>query len=59
MDKQRAKEIASSNEMMHVTFDGDPIYIESINPNKDTASVHSLNHPGYSHEVPLTQLVES
>lgn len=59
MDKQRAKEIASSNEMIQVTYNGDPIYIESINPNKDTASIHSLNQPGNSHEVSLTQLMES
>jgi len=59
MDRQRAKEIASSNEMIRVTYNDDPIYIENVNPNKDTASIHSLKQPGNSHEVSLTQLMES
>lgn len=59
MDKQRAKEIASSQEMVQVTYNGDPIYIENVNPNKDMASIHSLKQPGNSHEVSVTQLVES
>jgi small acid-soluble spore protein H (minor) len=58
MDKRRAGEIASSPEMVHVTYDGRPIYIENVNPNKDTASVHFLNQPHYSQEVDVTQLVE-
>lgn len=59
MDKKRASEIAASPEMAHVTYDGEPIYVEKVNPNKDLCSIHSLNHPGVSHEVHVTQLVES
>jgi small acid-soluble spore protein H (minor) len=59
MDKKRASEIASMQEMVNVTYDGEPIYIEKINPNKDLCSIHSLKHPGVSHEVHVTQLVES
>jgi small acid-soluble spore protein H (minor) len=59
MDRKRAQEIASSPDMINVTYNGDSIYIEDINPNKDTASIHNLNQPHYSHEVSLTQLVES
>jgi small acid-soluble spore protein H (minor) len=59
MDKRRATEIASSPEMIHVTYNGEPIYIEDVNPNKDKASVHYLNRPDYSQEVELVQLVES
>lgn len=58
MNQQRAKEIAASREMIHVTYNGDPIYIENINSTKDTASIHLLNRPEYSQEVHLTQLVE-
>lgn len=60
MDKGRAKEIASSPEMVNVTYDGRPVYIEGVNPNeeKDTASVHFLNQPHYTQEVNVTQLVE-
>ncbi len=59
MDKNRAKEIAASPEMMNVSYDGRSIYIEDINPTKDAASIHFLDQPGNSREVPLTQLVES
>lgn len=59
MSPKRAKEIAASKEMIHVTYNGDPIYIENINSEKDTASIHSLNRPEYSQEVHLTQLVEA
>lgn len=59
MDKKRAAEISSLPEMVHVTYDGEPIYIEKVNPNKDLCSIHSLSHPGISHEVHVTQLVES
>jgi small acid-soluble spore protein H (minor) len=59
MDKKRASEIASSKEMINVTYNGDFIYIENVNKTKETASIHSLNQPGNSQEVSLTQLVES
>jgi small acid-soluble spore protein H (minor) len=59
MDKRRATEISSSPAMINVTYDGKPIYIENVNPTKDTASIHLLNRPEYSQEVSLTQLVES
>ncbi len=58
MDKKRAKEIASSPEMINVSYNGDSIYIEDINPTKDYASIHLLNQPEFSQEVHLTQLVE-
>ena len=58
MDKRRAKEIASSPIMANVTYNGTPIYIESVNDNKETANVHALNQPKNTQEVPLTTLVE-
>lgn len=59
MNKSRAMEIASSPEMIDVTYNGDLIYIEDVNPNRDTASIHSLNRPENSQEVHVTQLVEA
>jgi small acid-soluble spore protein H (minor) len=59
MDRTRAVEIASSPEMVPVTYNGNLIYIEDINPNKDAASIHYLNQPQYSQVVSLTQLIES
>lgn len=58
MDKKRANEIASSTEMINVNYNGKPIYIEDINPTKDSASIHFLNQPENSQEVSLNQLVE-
>ncbi|MBH1940927.1 H-type small acid-soluble spore protein [Mobilitalea sibirica] len=58
MNRSRAKEIVTSPEMVNVTYDGQPIYIENVNPTRDTASIHFLNRPEYSQEVHLTQLVE-
>ncbi|MBE5965777.1 MAG: H-type small acid-soluble spore protein [Lachnospiraceae bacterium] len=59
MDRRRASEIISSLEMADVTYNGRLIYIEEINPAKDSASVHYLDQPHYSQEVPLTHLVEA
>lgn len=59
MDKRRATEISSLPNMINVTYDGNPIYIEDVNPNKDTASIHFLNRPEYSQEVSLNKLIES
>ncbi|MHB8129221.1 MAG: H-type small acid-soluble spore protein [Mobilitalea sp.] len=58
MDKKRATEIAKSQEMLHVNYNGNPIYIEDINPTKDAASIHFLNKPDQSQEVSLNQLEE-
>ena len=58
MDKIRAKEIASSSVMADVTYNGTPIYIESVNINKETAKIHPLDHPNSTQEVSLTRLME-
>lgn len=58
MDKQRAKEISSCTTMMNVTYNGTPIYIESVNENTETANVHFLNNPKNSREVSVTNLQE-
>jgi small acid-soluble spore protein H (minor) len=52
-------EISSSKEMIDVTYNGQRVYIENVNTNKETASVHYLNQPATSQEVRLTQLVEA
>lgn len=59
MDKRRATEIVSSNDMVDVTYNGRLVYIEDVNPTKDFASIHYLNQPGNSQQVSLTQLVEA
>lgn len=58
MDKTRAKEIASSPIMANVTYNGTPIYIESVNDTRGTANIYPLNQPKNSQEVSLTNLIE-
>lgn len=59
MDIKRAKEISSSQEMINVTYNGGLIYIEDVNSNRDTASIHYLDQPQNSQEVSVSQLVEA
>ena len=56
MNKQRAKDIASSPVMVDVTYNGTPVYIEAINQN--TAKIHLINHPNNKQEVSLNDLIE-
>jgi small acid-soluble spore protein H (minor) len=57
MDLKRAKEIIASPVMMNVTYNGTPIYIESITGDT-TAYVHPLNQPNKRQKVDLTSLIE-
>ncbi|MDS0526135.1 H-type small acid-soluble spore protein [Clostridium sp. SHJSY1] len=59
MDKERAKEIASSPVMIDVTYDQTQIYIESVDENKDTACIHPLKKPAIKKEVSLQDLIEN
>lgn len=58
MDSTRAREIVSSRDMVHVTYNETPIYIELVNTNKGTASIHALDEPERSQEVSLSSLIE-
>jgi H-type small acid-soluble spore protein len=58
MDRKRVQEIKDSPDMVPVFFNERAIYIEDINPTKDAASVHYIDQPSNSEEVPLFQLVE-
>lgn len=58
MNKERAKEIVSSSTMFNVTYNGTPIYIESVNDNNNTANIHFRNQPKKSREVSLDSLLE-
>lgn len=58
MDRQRATEISASLGMVNVTYNGRPVYIEEVNPNKNAASIHYIDQPHFTQQVSLTQLVE-
>lgn len=58
MDPERAKQIAVSPVMANVTYEGNPIYIESVNESQMTADIHFLNMPDNKKQIPLKALVE-
>lgn len=58
MDNQRAKEIVNSPVMVDVTYNGAKIYMEGVNEQKQTATVHYLNKPDKKLDVSLNSLIE-
>jgi len=58
MDTRRAQEIISSPSMINVTYNGNAIYIENVNPHNETANIHMLNQPEKKQQVPLSSLRE-
>lgn len=58
MDIERANEIVSSPDIANVTYNGAPIYIQSVNLEKEMAYIYPLNQPNKLQEVPVDSLVE-
>jgi small acid-soluble spore protein H (minor) len=58
MNTQRAKEIASSPVMAHVTYNGVPIYIQHVDEQNETARIYPLDQPENEQDVPLYSLQE-
>lgn len=58
MDKRRAQEIASSPEMVKVTYRENPIYIQHVDEQTETARIYPLDQPENEQEVPLSSLTE-
>ncbi len=58
MNYNRAKEISKSPIMADVTYNGSNVYIEQVNETKMAASIHLLNDPSRSMEVPVDSLIE-
>lgn len=58
MDAQRAQEIASSLAMANVTYNGEGIYIEHVDQQYGTATIHYLSNPNEKYSVPVTNLNE-
>lgn len=57
MDVQRAHEILESNQQIDVTFEGESVWIDELNPEQETAMVHSMNS-GKSLQVEVDRLHE-
>lgn len=58
MNAQRAQEIASSQVMANVTYNGESIYIEHVDEQNGTATIHSLNEPNKKQSVSVASLNE-
>ncbi|MCA1009164.1 small acid-soluble spore protein H [Halobacillus halophilus] len=58
MNKQRAKEIASSPVMARVAFNNQPIYIQHVDETNGTARIYPINQPENELEVSLNELHE-
>ncbi len=50
---------ASSPLMANVTYNGVPVYIESIDNKSFTASVHPVDQPNKSQKVNISSLIQN
>jgi small acid-soluble spore protein H (minor) len=58
VDPKRASEIVASPNMVNVTYNGIPIYIESIMGDNATALVHPMDQPKKQQKVSIASLIE-
>lgn len=58
MKNKRAKEIADSPDMIKVTYNGIPVYIEDINEDNNIAKIRFLDQSNKIDEVSITNLEE-
>ncbi len=59
MDVNRAKEIASSPVMAHVSHNGTQVYIQGVDEKSQMARVYHLKNPNERHEVHVSELEEN
>ena len=58
MDAKRAQEIANSPIMANVSYNGNYVYIEHVDQEKQIATVHPLNDPQFKQSVSVETLEE-
>lgn len=58
MDTERAKEIATSPVMAHVSHQGTQVYIEGVDAQSEMASVYHLKNPNEKRKVHVSELDE-
>lgn len=58
MDAQRAQEIANSSTMANVICNGTRIYIEHVDQQNGTATIHPLDEPNQKQNVSISSLIE-
>lgn len=59
MDANRAQAIIDSTQKINVHLDGVPVWIDSVDRQNHTATVHTENRPNDTRVVPVEQLIES
>ena len=58
MDVNRAKEIAASSRMAHVSHNGTQVYIQGVDEPSEMAHIYHLKNPNERHEVHVSELQE-
>jgi small acid-soluble spore protein H (minor) len=58
MQVQRAQEILTLDNKIDVELNGVPVWIDSVDPQKETAKVHNEENPGETKIVSVEQLQE-
>lgn len=58
MNVQRAQEIAESPVMANVTYQGNPVFIQHVDHDKETARIYPLNESENEQVVPVHSLEE-
>ncbi|WP_407269476.1 small acid-soluble spore protein H [Radiobacillus sp. PE A8.2] len=58
MNIQRAKEIVESPVMINVMYEGNPIYIQHVDEQENTARIFPVDEPEQEKSVPLDSLKE-
>lgn len=59
MNKERAKEIFTSEDMIHVMHEDREIYIEEVIERNEMARIHPVDQPNIVQKVPLYELKET
>ncbi|BAM47120.1 H-type small acid-soluble spore protein [Amphibacillus xylanus] len=58
MDAVRAQEIVMIPDMVHVTYQGQKVFIEHVDEDQELATIHPLDNPEEKISVSVDQLVE-
>lgn len=58
MNVGRAKEIAESADMIHVTYEGTPVIIQHVDEATKMARIYSKTDPENERDVPVLNLIE-
>lgn len=58
MDTQRAQEISNSKNMISVSYNGNPVYLEHVDQSNGHVTIHQLDDPTSKQSVAVTELIE-